>query len=232
MKDYKQCDPVRSNLKYDGVNTFCKNGCFVCSLADMTDRDPVDVAATLRSNGLFTNGYINDSAKAASLLGLEYHGKTTVKPDYDCIGETNYFGGQHFFVVQKNGNLIDSLGKGIYYPIVSYRLFKRGDEMIPQDKVDGYLFNADGKLLWWCPDPETANKFLPNWGNQRPITDIIPQVVKEVIKEVPVEKIVEVVKPLTEKEIKTMCDEYCKEKIVPEPSGGFLGWLKGLLHIK
>jgi hypothetical protein len=176
MQDWKQCDPSIANLKYDGVNTFCKNGCFVCALADITNRTPNDVAWTLKSNGLFTDGYINDLAKAASVLGLEWHGKSTTKPNYACIAWTNYFDNaktnaieKHFFVVKTDGSLVDPLGKGIYYPIKEYYLFKaKGENMLPQSEVNDRTFTHNGMGLVWVKgewigsDAGDTSKPFPN----------------------------------------------------------------------
>jgi hypothetical protein len=129
MNHYLQTDPRWANLKYDGENTFARYGCFVTSLAMIADKLPTEVAKILKDNDLFTNGYINDSTKAASLLGLIYDGKSTSKPDYDCICETLYYGGQHFFVLLKDGTQLDPLGKSIKYPIKTYRLFRKEENV-------------------------------------------------------------------------------------------------------
>lgn len=145
MNDYLQCDPRWGSKTYDGVNTFCKFGCLVVSLSNLLKQSPIDVAKTLKDNGLFTNGYINDSQKAAQVLGLEYNGVSHSRPNYPTIAETNYFAPknpQHFFVINPDGSQLDPLGKSIKYPIVSYRLFRRKENMA------GQLYNDSNGNVW------------------------------------------------------------------------------------
>jgi len=181
MTTYSQKDPRWANLTYDGTNKFGPLGCFVTSLAMLCDKLPTEVAQTLRSNGCFTNGYINDSAKVAKLLGLGYHGTSTTKPNYDCIAETTYWGGQHFFVVLANGTRVDPLNS-IHkneYKIKSYRLFE-GATMFPEGKREMIQFQGDSKVFGWIIDPSWAAKLYgPDWGKY--VTQVQPQ-----IKEVPV----------------------------------------------
>ena len=131
---YSQLDPRWANLKYDVVNTFKSYGCFVVALSMMLDKLPTETAKILKDNGLFTNGYINNIAKAAEVLGLEYNGKSQTKPSYDTIAWTNYYDNastntieKHFFIVRVYNSLLDPLGKGIYYPIKEYYLFRGGN---------------------------------------------------------------------------------------------------------
>ena len=158
MNFNRQCDPRWGSLTYDGKNTFCKYGCMVCSLSMLCDKTPPETAKILKDNGLFTNGYLNDSVKAAQVLGLEYNGKSTIKPAYDTIAETNYFDNksttaveQHFYIVKEDGSQVDPLGKSILYPVVSYRLFKRKDDMAWY-QIGDKIFNNDA----YVTDPNTV----------------------------------------------------------------------------
>ena len=164
MQNYTQTDPRWKNLTYDGVNTFGKTGCLVVSLANLSDKSPIDVASILKNNNLFTNGYINDSAKAAQVLGLEYNGVSQNKPDYDTIAETNYYSpGQHFFIVKVDGSIIDPLGLHSSYPIVNYRLFKsKGDIMLYDlfSTPDGAVYERlNNYALVHIPSPDFAVKY-------------------------------------------------------------------------
>jgi len=200
-----QCDPKWGSLTYDGKNTFCASGCFVCSLSMLCGKTPPETAKILKNNGLFTNGYLNDSVKAAQVLGLEYNGKSLTKPPYDTIAETNYFAPnvpQHFFIKKADNSQVDPLGKSIVYPIVSYRLFKRKDDM--WYSINGTVFNNDN----YVTDPNSVPwheviatnprgyELLP-FGTKSALESKLgaceakPAEVKEVIKEVPVEVIKE-----------------------------------------
>lgn len=171
MTTYSQKDPRWANLTYDGKSTFAKYGCFVVSLAMMCDKLPTEVADILNKNGLFKDGLLTDKDKAAKLLGLGYYGKLTVdpkiptpRPDYDCIAETNYWGGQHFFIVKSDGSRIDPLASSKVkdYKVVSYRLFKKEEDMIPRELLTGELVSVKdtGEVLWHVPNAEVFNKYL------------------------------------------------------------------------
>jgi hypothetical protein len=128
MKVYKQTD-YQDQLGTCN-DTIARSGCFITSLAMLCGKTPPEVNNILRDNSGYSNGCMVNSDAAAKLLNLEYNGKSTTKPNYTCIAETNYYTPkvpQHFFVVQPDGKIIDPLGKGIKYPIVSYRLFKGVD---------------------------------------------------------------------------------------------------------
>jgi hypothetical protein len=112
--------------------TIKSHGCFVTCLAMLVGIEPPEVNELLTKNGGYSNGCMLLSDKASKILDLEYNGKTTKKPDYICIAETNYYKKngvpQHFFVYNK-GDMVDPLDqkpdwRKCIYPIVSYRLFK------------------------------------------------------------------------------------------------------------
>jgi hypothetical protein len=55
--------------------------------------------------------------------------------------------------------------------------FKWEDDMIPQDKLtDRFYHTSDGKALYWIPDPEIGNKFLPGWADNKPVDSIVPEI--------------------------------------------------------
>jgi len=69
------------------------------------------------------------------------------------------------------------------------------EQMIPHSSIEGRVYNADGKLIYWIDSPETINKYFEGGtGEVKPITDLIAPTIKEIIKEV--EKIVEVKIPV------------------------------------
>ena len=128
-------------------DTIGQSGCFItalCNLADTKIKDPkgrlrectpgiLDWRATV--DRLYRRNCWVDNKAFAKLLGLEYNGKSTKAPNYNCIAVTNHFQyvgiNQHFFVYLTNGRIIDSLDgkeKDNPYHIVSYRAFKNPRE--------------------------------------------------------------------------------------------------------
>ncbi len=56
------------------------------------------------------------------------------------------------------------------------RPLKYGDKMIDQNFVNGELYRTDsGMVLWHIPNPDVANRYFHDWGNTKPISDIVPQ---------------------------------------------------------
>jgi hypothetical protein len=133
---YSQCDPKWKNVRLGTCpDTIGQSGCFMTSLANLAWKVPVEVNELFTRNGAYVNGCLISPEKAAQLLGLEYKGKTTVKPDGVCIAETNYYASrgvpQHFFIWNPDGRIADPLDLSPdwqenkkKYPIVSYRLFR------------------------------------------------------------------------------------------------------------
>jgi hypothetical protein len=76
---------------------------------------------------------LTDKIRIAQVLGLEYHGTSSVQPNYPCIAETAHFAPrgvlQHFYIIKPDGSQIDPLGYSIEYKVKSYRLFKGKDNM-------------------------------------------------------------------------------------------------------
>lgn len=72
----------------------------------------------------------------------------------------------------------------------SYNLVKgwliRKDDMIPADKVKGRMYDSEGKLLYWIPDPDTVGKYFGDLGEVKPISEIVPPVEKIIEKPVDV----------------------------------------------
>jgi len=131
MIKFLQTDPKWGNEKLGySQTTISANGCFVTSLAMLSDTPPNFVNNQLKNKNGFSGASKNlvISEKAADILNLEYHGKSASKPSYDTIAEVYVPKGQHFIVVLADGTQVDPLGKG-NYKIKNYRLFKRKENM-------------------------------------------------------------------------------------------------------
>jgi len=109
--------------------TIGKSGCKISCLASFCGKTPSEVNKIIP----YVSGCLTEDVSAAKALGLPFLGKTTVKPDFDCIAETDHFKSrgvlQHFFILLSDGRCIDPLDaipvpKKNPYKIVSYRLFK------------------------------------------------------------------------------------------------------------
>ena len=143
MKHYSQHIRAYKKIRLGTCNTsLWASGCFVCSLAMLSNRyTPEQVNDILTNNGGFTNGCMVNSKKASKLLNIKYDGKTTKKPRFICIAETNHYRSlgvpQHFFIFAPKGTVsgvsdlmldpLDSQAEMVWrpikYKIVSYRLF-------------------------------------------------------------------------------------------------------------
>lgn len=118
------------------------NGCFVTSLAILTEKTPSEVNQILKDNGGYANGCLVISERAAELLGLEYNGITKEYQNDIAIGETDHYRSSgipsHFFVWLGNGRIIDPLF-GIEmenkYKIINFRLFKPRKETMDLDFI-------------------------------------------------------------------------------------------------
>ena len=138
-------------------DTIGKSGCFItalCNLADTKIKNPkgnmvqchpgiLDWVATV--NNLYARGCLVVSKRFAKVLGLEYKGKGSHPPKYDCIAVTNHFQyvgvPQHFFVYLTNGRIIDSLDgkeKENPYHIISYRYFKNVNLKCTPEEIKRY----------------------------------------------------------------------------------------------
>ena len=138
MTDFKQTDPRWKDLIYQAGLTYGADACFLTSLGNLVNLDPVTTAQKLIAGGGLVNGNIV-SQVSADILGLEYNGTSNTKPDYDCIAMTDYFEAEykseHFFIVKSDGSIQDPLGLNINYPIVNYRLFKAKGELMTQQGI-------------------------------------------------------------------------------------------------
>jgi len=139
MNRYSQRTSGYQNIKLGTSSryTLWSDGCFCCSLSMLSYSNPVETNRLLREQGGYTNQCLINSAKSAQILGLEYHGRTTVKPPFICIAEVKLSGHQHFIVfapagtVDQYNDLVldpwdkpDKIGwKKNPYKVVSYRLF-------------------------------------------------------------------------------------------------------------
>ena len=109
--------------------TIGKSGCKIACLASFCGKTPREVNKIIP----YVSGCLTEDVSAAKALGLPFLGRSTVKPDFDCIAETDHFKSrgvlQHFFILLSDGRCIDPLDaipvpKKNPYKIVSYRLFK------------------------------------------------------------------------------------------------------------
>jgi len=163
VSDFKQNDERWANDTYYNGYKFKDFFCFGTSLGNLVNITPPEAAQRLRDAGAFNSEGMLNSEKAAQALGLEYNGKSQNKPDYDTIGETTYFAPkapQHFFIVKKDGSILDPLGKNINYPIKSYRLFKTNEgETMPwsDNEVRGMFEAVRHDLLGQNPNENDLN---------------------------------------------------------------------------
>jgi len=158
MKKYSQKNLRWRFQKLGTCNTTIgKSGCFVTAGANLADTKIKDPKGRLREatpsmvdwrltvDGSYIRGCMMNSKALAKLLGLEYKGRGSHPPKYDCIAETNHFQRlgipQHFFVYLTNGRIIDSLDgkeKDNPYHIVSYRYFKNVNLKCTPEEIKRY----------------------------------------------------------------------------------------------
>jgi hypothetical protein len=132
MKFYRQYDYPNSRLGQCGNITISTSGCFIVSLANLSETDPLQVNKILSDNNCFTScNMLLHKDKAANLLDLIWNGRSTTKPNHICIAETyDTNAPQHFFIYDPiNHKINDPLStirgwENCHYNIVSYRLFK------------------------------------------------------------------------------------------------------------
>jgi len=133
MKFYRQYDYSSDMLGESGHVTISKAGCFIVSLANLANIDPIAVNSLLAKNHCFTQGnMLFNKEKTANLLELKYRGRTTKKPNFICIAETHDTPApQHFFIYNPvTDEINDPISKKrgwekCKYSIKSYRLFKK-----------------------------------------------------------------------------------------------------------
>lgn len=128
---YSQKDPRWGNEQLGGCKgtLFKDAACKITCLASFCGKTPSEVNKIIP----YVSGCLTEDVSAAKALGLPFLGKTTVKPDFDCISETDHYKSkgvpQHFFILLADGRCVDPLDaipvpKKNPYRIVSYRLFK------------------------------------------------------------------------------------------------------------
>lgn len=152
MIAYSQINPRWAKQKLGtSSHTIGSSGCFITCLAmvyDGTIRDPkgvvrpahpgiLDWLFTVRK--LYANRCQVVQSRMCSFLGLKDRGKTTRRPNYACIAETDHYARrgvpQHFFVWFPNNTIYDPLDgftpewkprrKKNPYRIKSYRLITK-----------------------------------------------------------------------------------------------------------
>ena len=108
---------------------FKDSACKITCLASFCGKTPSEVNKIIP----YVSGCLTNDETAAKALGLTFLGKSSVKPDFDCIAETDHYKSrgvpQHFFILLTDGRCVDPLDmnpipKKNPYKIVSYRLFK------------------------------------------------------------------------------------------------------------
>jgi lysozyme len=140
---YSQKDPRWANEKLGTCNdTIGKSGCKVACLASFAGITPSEANKRIP----YQSGCLTEDVSAAKALGLEFNGRVTVKPSYECIAETDHYKPngvpQHFFILLADGTIADPLDldpkpKKNPYKIVSYRLFKRKIISNPEPPMEG-----------------------------------------------------------------------------------------------
>jgi len=141
-------------------DTLWNSGCFVCSLAALTNKyTPEEVNNLLTNNGGYEKGCLVNSHRASDILGLKYDGKTETKPDEICIAEVKVLQIQHFVIFAPKGTvegkydvILDPLNnptiwKKNPYNIVNYRLFHERKETNEIKQVDKDKLETAIKLI-------------------------------------------------------------------------------------
>jgi len=171
MKFYSQKDPKWINQRLGTCNgeTLGKSGCKVACYAMLDGRTPAEVDDLLTEKGGYSKGCLTVDSSASKILGLEFNGSTTKKPNHICIAETNHYAKngvpQHFFIIDPNTNRrVDPLDadpkwEDNDYKIVSYRLFK-DKNIVPNDTDDTQKI-AD----------IMSNGFMKDYGNRFDVKD-------------------------------------------------------------
>ena len=131
MTYYSQKDPkwASEQLGTCKGETIGRSGCKITCLASFCGKTPSEVNKIIP----YVSGCLTNDETAAKALGLTFLGKSSVKPDFECLAETDHYKSrgvpQHFFILLTDGRCVDPLDlnpapKKNPYKIVSYRLFK------------------------------------------------------------------------------------------------------------
>ena len=145
------------------TDSISSSGCKIVSLGNFIGKDPVEINNILIKNNGYTSGCLVNDQKVAPLLGLQFIGKTTAAPDFECLMETNHFAPsvpQHFCLWRPDGWIVDPLDKNPTwkknpYHIVSFRMFRFTTK---PDSLEEYLEK---------PLPEITPN-LPLGGGEKP----------------------------------------------------------------
>jgi hypothetical protein len=184
---YSQKDNRWANVKLGTCSdTIAKSGCKITCLASFAGITPPEANKIIP----YVNGCLTNDQTAAKALGLEYDGKSTTRPSYECIVETDFYKSkgvpQHFFILTPEGLAVDPLDlepkpKKNPYNIVSYRLFKPLIKEEPMNeefaKAVGDVCGEDyGKNLNDGEQKEAAKKLKEvkeklGWCNQLELTN-------------------------------------------------------------
>ena len=174
MRTQIQTDSRWANEKIGHSNeTIKKSGCFLVSLANMCDKTPSETNKILTDNGLINSeGMLTDKIRIAQVLGLEYHGASSVQPNYPCIAETAHFASrgvpQHFYIINPDGSQIDPLGYSIKYKIVSYRLYKARKDNVDERAIAEQIFchgmNGYHNSIYGKGYPDPIKQFAPDFN--------------------------------------------------------------------
>ena len=147
-----QRNPKWKNIKLGTCkDTFGQSGCKLMSSCMLAYRDPIQVNSEFIKNKVYTNGCLLDDKAVAKALDLKFDGRSTKKPSFITMAETNHFASvgvpSHFFVFAPKGTvsdvtdlMLDPLDdsktmswKPVKYKITSYRLFY---EKKPQEDTE------------------------------------------------------------------------------------------------
>lgn len=150
MTYYSQKDQRWANERLGTCSdTIKQSGCKITCLASFAGITPSEVNKRIP----YVSGCLTNDETAAKALGLSFDGKTTVKPNHDCIAETDHYKTkgvpQHFFILLADGRCVNPLDlnpvpKKNPYKIVSYRLFK---PLIKEETMEKSFVEAIEKLV-------------------------------------------------------------------------------------
>jgi hypothetical protein len=181
MQFKSQKDPAWANARIGQTSLLIKNyGCLICCFASLLEVDPREIA---KGDYFDANGLMVSQPKVAKDFGGEYSYFRDEIVWNPVICETRFDGSMHF-VLKDGDRILDPLSLDGHplrdYKILSYRNVRKlpkEDDMIPQEKLtDRFYHTSDGKALYWIPDPETGNKYLPGWADNKPVDSIVPEI--------------------------------------------------------
>ncbi len=149
MQTYSQKDSRWGKLKLGTcTDTIAQSGCVITCLGMLSDTTPDQVNQLLKDRGGFSDGCLIKWTQAATIMGLDYLGKTTANPKvFPCIGCTDHYSKivngketgtpQHFFVMIDATTILDPLDgkqKTNSYHITKFENVTTKDDMSQADK--------------------------------------------------------------------------------------------------